>query len=86
MEYVHNCCVHSTHAISQASKVIASTKVSRPGRSFIFLLAQALALEEGVLSGDIYIGNGFVVEDFRMQAYDMPRDGGIISYGSLRDK
>jgi len=50
------------------------------------LLAQALALEEGVLSGDIYIGNGFVVEDFRMQAYDMPRDGGIISYGSLRDK
>jgi len=73
--------------MSQARREIASTRESSWGRSLNFLPCQALLGEEGWDgSGGIVRGKGFVVEDFRMQWYDMPRDGGIISYGSLRER
>ena len=73
--------------MSQARSDIASTRGSKVGRSLNFLPAHALFGEDGCDgSGGIARASGFVVEDLRMYGYDIPREGGMISYGSLRER
>jgi hypothetical protein len=61
-------------------------RFSRPGVFLMGLPAHAFAEGEDNESGDRYIGNGFEVAVLRMEGYDIPRDGGMISYGSLRER
>jgi hypothetical protein len=60
--------------------------VWRPWISLDFFPDQALALDEENDSNGRIRGIDLVVADFRIDGYDTPREGGMISYGSLSER
>ena len=54
--------------------------------SLIFFPAHTFGVGEDSESGERNIGSGFELGVLRMEGYEMPRDGGMISYGSFRER